>query len=164
MFFWNTSLVVQDLYAVHHWKGAKENAFGLRTENCLEARSTYQNTQGWPVPKQVRETLDNHGIQADESFSTAHYLEDEEVSHFSSFVAISRGAMDRLSLLGLPEEKVKESQVFFGVWDPALDRERWIITKTFTPVSDDPSWKPPGEPMQATRTTGMKLKGAVIYE
>ena len=72
--------------------------------------------------------------------------------------------MDRLSLLGLPEEKVKESQVFFGVWDPALDRERWIITKTFTPVSDDPSWKPPGEPMQATRTTGMKLKGAVIYE
>ena len=83
-----------------------------------EARSAYQNTQGWPVPKQVRETLKKHGIQADESFSTAHYLEDEEVSHFSSFAAISRGAMDRLSLLGLPEEKVKESQFFFGVRDP----------------------------------------------
>ena len=79
-----------------------------------EARSAYQNTQGWPVPKQVRETLKKHGIQADESFSTAHYLEDEE----SSFAAISRGAMDRLSLLGLPEEKVKESQFFFGVRDP----------------------------------------------
>ena len=70
------------------------------------------------MSKQVRETLDNHGIQIDESFSIAHYLEDEEVSHFSSFVAISRGAMDRLSLLGLPEEKVKESRGFFGVRDP----------------------------------------------
>lgn len=83
-----------------------------------EARSAYQNTHGWPVPKQVQETLKKHGIQADESFSTAHYLEDEEVSHFSSFVAISRGAMDRLSMLGLPEEKVKESLVFYGVRDP----------------------------------------------
>ena len=84
-----------------------------------EARAAYPDTQGWPVPNQAWKTLEDHGIQPDRSYSFARYLEDSEVSHFTAFVEISEGAMDRISRLGLPrEEEFNVSRFFFGVRDP----------------------------------------------
>ena len=82
-----------------------------------EARSAYPNTQGWSIPAQVWETLEKNGIHADRSFLSARYLTDEEISNFSAFAGISDGALERLMLLSVPEEK-NISRFFYGVLDP----------------------------------------------
>lgn len=84
-----------------------------------EARSAFPNTKGWPVSEQVWKILERNGIQPDRTYSSARYLEDSEVSHFTCFAGISGGAMERFSRLNLPEEKVDDvSRFFFGVHDP----------------------------------------------
>lgn len=84
-----------------------------------EARAAYPNTEGWPVRDQVWSTLESHGIHPDRTYASAKYLRDDEASLFSSFVEISGGAMDRISRLCLPKEKVYDtSRYFFGVRDP----------------------------------------------
>ncbi len=84
-----------------------------------EARSAYQNTQGRPVPEQVWKTLERHGIQADRANATARFLESRDASLFSHFAEITAGAMDRISWMGLPEERVEHvSRFFYGVRDP----------------------------------------------
>ena len=84
-----------------------------------EARAAYPNTQGLPVRDQVWKTLESHGIRPDMTHTTAKYLEDDETSHFTSFAGISGGAMNRISRLMLPMDKVDSvSGFFFGVRDP----------------------------------------------
>ncbi len=84
-----------------------------------EARSAYSNTEGRAVPAPVWTTLGKHGIHPDRTYESAKYLRDEDVPLFSSFVEISGGAMDRISRLSLPREKVYNvSKYFFGVRDP----------------------------------------------
>ena len=84
-----------------------------------EARAAYPNTEGWPVRDQVWSTLERHGIHPDRTYASAKYLRDDEASLFSSFVEISGGAMDRISRLCLPKEKVYDtSRYSFGVRDP----------------------------------------------
>lgn len=83
------------------------------------ARSAFGNTQNWAVPDEVWNTLEKHGIQPDRSHSSALWLEDREASHFSDFAGITSGAMERISRLGLPEERIySTSPFFFGVPDP----------------------------------------------
>ncbi len=84
-----------------------------------EARSAYQNTQGRPVPEQVWKTLEQHGIQTDRTYATARFLEKRDVSLFSHFAGITMGAMNRISWIGLPEERVEPvSRFYYGVRDP----------------------------------------------
>ena len=84
-----------------------------------EARAAYPNTQGWPVREQVWETLENHGICPDRAYSSARYLEDDDVSRFTAFAGISAGAAGRIYRLNLPEKKTQEVSGFFqGVRDP----------------------------------------------
>jgi len=84
-----------------------------------KARSAYQNTQGRPVPKQVWKTLEQHGIQADRSYTAAQFLESRDASLFSHFAGITTGAMDRISWMGLPKERLEPvSRFFYGVHDP----------------------------------------------
>lgn len=83
------------------------------------ARAAYRSTEGWRVSDQVWMTLERHGIRPDKTFSSARYLEDQEMSHFSAFAGITDGAIQRLMMLSLPEEKIYEaSRFFFGVPDP----------------------------------------------
>ncbi len=83
------------------------------------ARSAFSNTQGRPVPQQVWETLEKHGIQPDKSYTFARYLEYDEVSHYSAFAAITGGAMSRFEQIHLSEKSVHRiSSFFFGVRDP----------------------------------------------
>lgn len=84
-----------------------------------EARAAFPNTRGRPVGAQVWKTLQNHGIRPDMGHAAASYLEDAEVAHFSSFAGISAGALERISVLNLPNEKSAEAtRFFFGVRDP----------------------------------------------
>lgn len=84
-----------------------------------EARSAYSNTQGIEIPQQVWDTLEENGIHPDRSCLTARYLEKHEISHFSDFAGITRGAMTHFSLLGMPEERFyRVSEYFMGVEDP----------------------------------------------
>ena len=84
-----------------------------------EARSAYQNTQGRPVPDAVWTTLEAHGIQPDRGYTSSRYLEEREYAHFSSFAAMTAGAMSRLSWMRVPEERVNTvSRFFHGISDP----------------------------------------------
>lgn len=84
-----------------------------------EARSAYENTQGRPVPEDVRKTLERHGIETDGLQTVSRCLESCEFSHFTAFAAISAGAMSRLSWMRIPEERVNRvSGFFYGVRDP----------------------------------------------
>ena len=84
-----------------------------------DARAACPDTEGWPVRDQVWNTLESHGIDPDRTYSSAKYLQDDEVSLFSSFAGISGGARERISRLCLPEEKVTNAgRIFFGVRDP----------------------------------------------
>lgn len=83
-----------------------------------EARAAYPDAQGRPVQKQVWETLEQHGICPDRTHTSAQYLHDEETAFFSSYAELSGGAMERISRLSLPKEKVYHtSRFFFGVRD-----------------------------------------------
>ncbi len=84
-----------------------------------EARSAYSNTQGRPVPEEVWETLESHGIARDTDVDHARYLSREEVPHFSGFAAMTHGGISRLGYFSLPEEQTDISRFFFGVPDPA---------------------------------------------
>lgn len=85
-----------------------------------EARSAYRNTQGQPIPQQVRKTLAEHDIRADMGITTARFLHEEEISQFTYFAALSFGAVERMSMMVLPEEKTANaSRFFYGVKDPA---------------------------------------------
>ena len=100
-----------------------------------EARAAYQDTQGRPVRDQVWETLESHGIHPEMTYTTAKYLEDDEVSHFSSFAEISGGAIERFLLLSLPKEKVEnERRFFFGVRDPEYGEA--TLEQTFRDLYD----------------------------
>ena len=84
-----------------------------------EARSAYLNTQGRFVSDRVWKTLENHGITPDRTYLSARYLEDKEISCFTGFAGISDGAMERISMLSLPEDRFYNLSVFFfGVRDP----------------------------------------------
>ena len=85
-----------------------------------EARSAYPNTQGKAVSEQVWSALESNGIFADRTHSEAKYLERCEISHFTAFAAISSGAVQRLSVLEIPEER-NLSSFFYGVPDPEYD-------------------------------------------
>jgi protein-tyrosine-phosphatase len=86
---------------------------------ACEARSAYPGTQGKPVPDEVWKTLEAHGIRPDRSCSSARYLEEREYSHFTSFAAITDGAVRRLSWMRVPDGRVNEASRFFhGVSDP----------------------------------------------
>ncbi len=97
---------------------AREQGWPLRAE----ARSAFQNTHGQAIPEEVWHTLEKHGIKADRSFLSARYLDDKDFAAFSQFVMISAGAVDRISMLGVPDDKCRAfSGVFFGIRDPAYE-------------------------------------------
>ena len=84
-----------------------------------EARSDWPDGGVHPVSKQVWTTLERHGIVPDRTCSAASSLREEEISHFSNFVAISDRAIERFSWLQLPETRVYTvSHFFYGVQDP----------------------------------------------
>ena len=82
-----------------------------------EARSAYPNTQGKAVSEQVWSALESNGIFANRTHSEAKYLERCETSHFTAFVAISSGALQRFSILEIPDER-NLSSFFYGIPDP----------------------------------------------
>ena len=95
---------------------AKEKGWSLRAE----ARSVFQNTHGQAIPEEVWHTLEKHGIKTDRSFLSARYLDDKDFAAFSQFVMISAGAVDRIALLGVPDDRCRTlSNIFFGIGDPA---------------------------------------------
>ena len=97
---------------------AQEQGWPLRAE----ARSAFQNTHGRAIPGEVWHTLEKHGIKTDRSFLCARYLEDKDFAAFSQFVMISAGAVDRIAMLGVPDDKCRTlSGVFFGIRDPAYE-------------------------------------------
>jgi len=83
------------------------------------ARSAYENTQGRPVPETVWEVLEKNGIMPDKSYAEARYLEEREYSHYTSFAALTAGAVSRLSWMRVPEERIEDASLYFyGVPDP----------------------------------------------
>ena len=109
--------------------GMNRSVMAANILNCLakkrdlpvtcEARSAYQNTQGRAVPDVVWTTLEAHGIRPDGSYRAARYLEEREYAHFSSFAAMTAGAMSRLSWMRVKEERVNMiSRFFYGISDP----------------------------------------------
>lgn len=85
-----------------------------------EARSAFPDTRGTSVPEQVRDVLARHGVRLAQA--TAQSLEDGEAPFFSSFAAMTDGALSRVQALGLPGERIYDvSRFFFGVRDPAYD-------------------------------------------
>lgn len=100
-----------------------------------EARSAYPNTQGQAIPQQLFRTLEEHGIQTDRQFANARYLEDHEFSHFSSFAAITDGALARFSMMSIPEEIIcNASLFFFGIPDPEYGEISY--EQAFTEIND----------------------------
>ena len=97
---------------------AQEQGWPLRAE----ARSAFQNTHGRAIPEEVWQTLEKHGIKADRSFQSARYLDGKDYAAFSQFVMISPGAVDRIAMLGIPDDRCRLlSSVFFGIRDPAYE-------------------------------------------
>lgn len=94
---------------------AKER--GLRV-NC-EARAAFKGTKDCPIPQEVWDTLEAHGIRPDRTQSFAQPLEDAEASRFTDFAGISAAALDRISWMDLTGERAYgASEIFFGVRDP----------------------------------------------
>ena len=85
-----------------------------------EARSAYFDTQGKVVSEQVWKILEDNNIHTERTPSTARYLERNEISHFTVFAAISSGAVQRFSILQIPDER-NLSSFFYGVPDPEYD-------------------------------------------
>ena len=105
-----------------------------------EARSAYENTQGRPIPDQVINTLKSYGIDTDGACRSARYLQTKEAAFFSHFAPMTAGAMDRVSWLGLPEERARGlGRYFYGVRDPEYGeitheqafRELWDRTEQY---------------------------------
>ena len=92
-----------------------------------EARSAYSDTEGKVVSEQVWATLESNGIFADRTHKEAKYLERCETSHFTAFAAISSGAVQRFSVLEIPEER-NLSSFFYGVPDPEYDAVSYADT------------------------------------
>ena len=87
-----------------------------------EARSAFKNTHGWAIPEEVWHTLEKHGVKTDRSFQSARYLDDKDFAAFSQFAMISTGAVDRIAMLGVPDDKCRTlSSIFFGIRDPAYE-------------------------------------------
>ena len=84
-----------------------------------EVRSAHPSSRGWPVPDGVWKTLEDHGVVPNRACASARFIEENELSRFSLFAAISDGAADRFSSLCVPEDKVLPiSRIFHGVRDP----------------------------------------------
>ena len=97
---------------------AQERGWFLRAE----ARSAFQNTHGRAIPEEVWSTLEKHGINADRSFQFARYLDNQDYAAFSQFALISAGAVDRIAMLGVPDDRCRMfSGIFFGIRDPAFE-------------------------------------------
>ena len=92
---------------------------GLRIQ--AEARAAFGNTEGQSVPNNVYETLTRHGIDLPDRQLTARYLSEDAYGAYTRYVAISPGAVSRVSVLGIPRDRSEVTELFLGVLDPAYE-------------------------------------------
>ena len=86
-----------------------------------EARAAYQGTEGKAVPESVRNVLKRHGMELPDEKTEAAWLGENGFGAYSSFAAISPGAVSRLQIMRLEEARCRYTELFLGVQDPSWE-------------------------------------------